>query len=469
MTHCPPPTTNHPNALAQMVLDAYHKLPSKGKPQQKEWTVLAGLVVVWNDDRSSQVLAVTTGNRCVGHYRQGNSNTVVDCHAEILIRRCFKRFLYNELLHLKETQISEYLQPSSVAPGKYQLDSAATLHLVVSQTPCGDASIYATAALPPSSTTTATTTSTTTTSTTTTSTTTTSTIFNWTGAKPVVPTDDTRECQKVGCLRTKSSRSDALRERQTSSMCCSDKLGMWCHVGIEGALLSDFIDSVWLSSVVLVLGHMCEETREQARMSTERALLQRFQTLRHGEKNEQEGTPPPPLMRVVPIVATSSLVFERSKALVEAKTRQQLPPPSSSSSSSSSSSNATKETEERVQEPPLKRQKKKKKKKLSTPSGYAIVSVGNTFHAVLVSAKGVPQGTTETSSRPPSFISKQSFMQDYLRLKEPSGSGGGGSHPTTIQEYETIKNSVVSTPYAKRKRFFKSHTLLQHWKGNKNE
>ena len=400
---------------------------------------------------------MTTGNRCVGHYRQGNSNTVVDCHAEILIRRCFKRFLYNELLHLKETQISEYLQPSSVAPGKYQLDSAATLHLVVSQTPCGDASIYATAALPPSSTTT--------------TTTTTSTIFNWTGAKPVVPTDDTRECQKVGCLRTKSSRSDALRERQTSSMCCSDKLGMWCHVGIEGALLSDFIDSVWLSSVVLVLGHMCEETREQARMSTERALLQRFQTLRHGEKKEQEGTPPPPpLMRVVPIVATSSLVFERSKALVEAKTRQQLPPPSSSSSSSSSS-NATKETEERVQEPPLKRQKKKKKKKLSTPSGYAIVSVGNTLHAVLVSAKGVPQGTTETSSRPPSFISKQSFMQDYLRLKEPSGSGGGGgsSHPTTIQEYETIKNSVVSTPYAKRKRFFKSHTLLQHWKGNKNE
>jgi tRNA-specific adenosine deaminase 1 len=258
----------NPDVLSRMVVDAYNNLPSKGKPQQKEWTVLAGIVIVWNNDnKNSQVIAVTTGNRCVGKHRQGNNNIIVDCHAEILVRRCLKRFIYDELLQTltsttTTTNQRQYLQPS--ASGKYRLHSAATLHLVVSQTPCGDASIYPLESNANERKIEGRTTKTT---------------MNWTGAKPTVQYLDDHHRQQVECLRTKSSRSDALIDRRTSSMCCSDKIGMWCQIGLEGALLSEFVEPIWLTSVILLAGHMHEKTREHARMSTERALVNRFHSV----------------------------------------------------------------------------------------------------------------------------------------------------------------------------------------------
>jgi hypothetical protein len=168
------------------------------------------------------------------------------------------------------------------------------------------------------------------------------------------------------------------------------------------------------------------------------------------EESSSSSSSPPPrqqLMVITPTVLTSSVTFDRCKTLVENKLRQQLPPPTSAKS-------------DKCEEPQLKRQKKKKKIKLSTPSGYAILSIVGKIHEVLISSKGIMQGTTETSSQTPSLISKQSFMIDYLRLKMTKDNDQERSNT-----YEQLKNNVFSE-YSERKKLFLSHPTMQHWKGN---
>jgi hypothetical protein len=112
----------------------------------------------------------------------------------------------------------------------------------------------------------------------------------------------------------------------------------------------------------------------------------------------------------------------------------------------------------------MKRQKKKKIK-LSTPSGYAIISIVGKIHEVLISSKGIMQGTTEKSNQIPSLISKHSFMQDYLRLKMTKDTDT--DRESNNNTYEQLKNSIFSE-YSERKKIFLSHPTLQHWKGNKS-
>eukprot|EP00750_Incisomonas_marina_P015575 INCI18379.2.p1 GENE.INCI18379.2~~INCI18379.2.p1 ORF type:complete len:600 (-),score=77.56 INCI18379.2:118-1668(-) len=58
-----------------------------------------------------------------------------------------------------------------------------------------------------------------------------------------------------GPLRTKSARSDTLETRRTVSMSCSDKLALWNCVGFQGALLSQVVSQpMRFSTLVLAIG-----------------------------------------------------------------------------------------------------------------------------------------------------------------------------------------------------------------------
>jgi tRNA-specific adenosine deaminase 1 len=57
--------------------------------------------------------------------------------------------------------------------------------------------------------------------------------------------------EQLGALRTKAGRSDLPAAKRTLSMSCSDKLARWVGVGVQGALLSQFVDQPLLLASVI--------------------------------------------------------------------------------------------------------------------------------------------------------------------------------------------------------------------------
>ena len=98
--------------VAAVSIAAYNKLPKTGKPMEREWTVLATLVLEYPphlahtlpptpaaDKRASapakpllRVVALGTGNRCLGHTSVSPTGDVLhDAHAEVVARRSLLR------------------------------------------------------------------------------------------------------------------------------------------------------------------------------------------------------------------------------------------------------------------------------------------------------------------------------------------------------------------------------------------
>ncbi|CBN79376.1 conserved unknown protein [Ectocarpus siliculosus] len=101
--------------VASAVVEQFDNLKSRGKPQGKEWTVLAGIVA--QDTRTEcctavagansspcsclRVISLATGNKCVGRDKIPDDGSVVhDSHAEVLARRALLLRLWREL-HLR--------------------------------------------------------------------------------------------------------------------------------------------------------------------------------------------------------------------------------------------------------------------------------------------------------------------------------------------------------------------------------
>lgn len=120
---------NQSNALSQQIvqltLSQYSKLPKNGKPSalKNEWTLLASicmceqLVVPSSSSSSSStstssayrlsIVALGTGTKCVGYDMLRSDGSIVhDAHAEVVCRRSFLQFLYDQLGLAMEEYIS---------------------------------------------------------------------------------------------------------------------------------------------------------------------------------------------------------------------------------------------------------------------------------------------------------------------------------------------------------------------------
>eukprot|EP01039_Chlorochromonas_danica_P010300 gene10300-11400_t len=293
--------------MVSFFCDFYGKLPSNGKPQSEgEFAILAGLIVSWptvkqnkssaslsTDCESSSptaadhsrdkertieeegeeyaVLALATGTRSANSDLIDSAGAVLaDGHAEVLARRAFQHFLLETLLLLESSPSSSLIQkdplcilerscsvspqdsglrPGVSAASRYRLKEGYSLHLVVSDAPCGDAAIYPVQHLPPA---------------TSSDQNDVKAIMNFTGAKRLLCSTEAKPegdgtsivfereggDQVCGCLRIKPGRSDI--NNRSLSMSCSDKIARWIVLGLQGRLLSSWVGLVPLSSVIVM-------------------------------------------------------------------------------------------------------------------------------------------------------------------------------------------------------------------------
>ena len=362
--------------IAQCALNHYHTvLPSNGgKPQSTEWTVYAAIVACRqhpndSNDQELWVVSCATGSKCTSirpvvsslptqtSQKQGRKRphpdlssevddhkicacydgmVLKDSHAETLARRGLMAVLWDEvenLLQNKPPPPRPLLEAISASESRqqFQLRNDTSLHMYISDNPCGDATIYRIKKSSSNSTDQP------------------ETSINFTGAKiilsgsngqSVVEQDESisstltcssgagskqssstvitvgrEDVQQLGALRLKSSRSNIPSHLRSMSMSCSDKLVRWGVLGLGGALLSMYIPNP------IVLSSIC--VSKDPRAVDGNADLGQLDALRRAIKERIESA----LMSVAekekgwnvnpPEVAVVTDVFENSKSSSE--------------------------------------------------------------------------------------------------------------------------------------------------------